>query len=147
MPIFKREDMNKREGSAPGLEVSSIVDAAQGTHSLNIGEITIAPNTRLARHIHTNTEEAMVILEGTLDVLLGSERKTLGPGHTILAPAGTTHGFVNRYDAPARLLYIFPIHNPDRVLASKPGTTSGFLSERGLSGYSSPQDRPLENLE
>ena len=147
MPIFKRQDMNKREGSAPGLEVSGIVDAAQGTHSLNIGEVTIAPNTRLPRHIHTNTEEAMVILEGTLDVVLGSERKTLGPGHTILAPAGTTHGFVNRYDVPARLLYIFPIHDPDRVQASKPGTTSGFLSERGLTGYSSPQDRPLEKRE
>ena len=147
MPIIKKQDMHKGEGSAPGLEERDIVDAAQGSHSLKIGEVTIAPNTRVPRHIHTNTEEAMVILEGTLDVLVGSERRTLGPGHTILAPPGTTHGFVNRYDAPARLLYIFPIHNPDRVQASKPGATSGFLSERGLTGYSSPQDRPLERRE
>ncbi len=147
MPILKREDMSKGEGAAPGLEVRHIADAAQGTDSLNIGEVTIAPKTRLPRHIHTNTEEVMIILEGTLDVLLGSERKTLGPGHTILAPAGTTHGFVNRYDTPARLLYIFPIHNPDRVQSSIPGTTSGFLSERGLTGYTSPQDRPLDRRE
>ena len=33
MPIFKRQDMNKREGSDPGLEISGIVDAAQGSHS------------------------------------------------------------------------------------------------------------------
>ena len=79
MPIFKRRDMNKGEGSAPGLEQCEIVDAAQGTHSLKVGEVTIAPNTRLARHIHPNTEEAMIILEGKLDVLLGSERRTLGP--------------------------------------------------------------------
>ena len=81
MPIIKRQDMNKTEGSSPGLEECEIADAAQGTNFLKIGEVTIAPNTRLPRHIHTNTEEAILILEGTLDVLLGSERKTLGPGH------------------------------------------------------------------
>ena len=86
----------------------------------------------------------MVVLEGTLDVLLGKERMTIGPGHTVLAPAGTVHGFVNRYDEPARLLFIFPTHQPDRVLSSVPGTTSGFLSEAGLTGYGSPHDRPLE---
>ena len=144
MPIFKKQDAHQREGSAPGLEVREIVDAAQGTTSLKIGELIIPPNTRVPRHIHTNTEEVMVVLEGTLDVLLGKERMTIGPGHTVLAPAGTVHGFVNRYDEPARLLFIFPTHQPDRVLSSVSGTTSGFLSEAGLTGYSSPHDRPLE---
>ena len=145
MPIIKKQDNKTREGSSPGLEVRDIVDAEQGTHALKIGEVTIAPNTRLPRHIHTNTEEAMVVLEGTLDVVLGRERMTIGPGHTVLAPAGTTHGFVNRSDEPARILFIFPTHGPDRVLVTVDGTTSGFLSESGLSGYSTPQDRPLEH--
>ena len=144
MPIIKRQDMNRREGSGPGLTVCEIADAEQGAHSLRVGEVTIAPNTRLPRHLHTNTEEAMVLLEGTLDVVLGSQRMTIGPGHTVLAPAGTTHGFVNRYDEPARLLFIFPVQNPDRVATSAEGTTSGFPSEGGLSGHSSPHDRPLE---
>ena len=147
MPIIKKTDMNRRIGLTPGLEELDIVDAAPGTDFLKIGEVTIAPNTRLPRHLHTNSEEVMVILEGTLDVLLGSERKTLGPGHTILAPSGTTHGFVNRYDVPARLMYIFPIHDPDQVQSSVEGTTSGFLSEQGLTGYNSPHDRPLEQRE
>ena len=145
MPIIRKQDNNTRQGSSPGLEVRDIVGAEQGTHALKIGEVTIAPNTRLPRHIHTNTEEAMVVLEGTLDVVVGRERMTIGPGHTVLAPAGTTHGFVNRYDEPARILFIFPTHEPDRVLASVDGATSGFLSETGLSGYSTPQDRPLEH--
>ena len=145
MPIIKKEDNNTRHGSSPGLEVRDIVGAEQGTHALKIGEVTIAPNTRLPRHIHTNTEEAMVVLEGTLDVVVGRERMTIGPGHTVLAPAGTTHGFVNRSDEPARILFIFPTHAPDHVQARVEGTTSGFLSETGLSGYSSPKDRPLEH--
>jgi len=145
MPIIKKQDNNTRQGSSPGLEVRDIVDAEQGTHALKIGEVTIAPNTRLPRHIHTNTEEAMVVLEGTLDAVVGRERMTIGPGHTVLAPAGTTHGFVNRSNEPARILFIFPTHEPDRVLASVAGATSGFLSEAGLSGYNSPRDRPLEH--
>ena len=66
MPIFKKQDNNTRRGSGPGLEVRDILDAEHGTDALKIGEVTIAPNTRLPRHIHTNTEEAMVVLEGTL---------------------------------------------------------------------------------
>ena len=86
----------------------------------------------------------MIILEGSLDLLLGDQRMTIGPGHTVLAPAGTTHGFVNRYQEPARLLYVFPTHEVERVLTSVSGATSGFLSEKGLSAYESSHDRPLE---
>ena len=145
MPIIKKEDLAKRQGSSPGLEVCLLVDADQGSCSLRIGELTIAPNTRIPRHIHTTTEEAMILLEGNLDVVLGSERTTIGPGHTVLAPAGTTHGFVNRYEQPARLLYVFPTQDVDRVLSSPPGATSGFLSEAGLTGHSSPENRPLDS--
>ena len=127
MPIIRKQDNNTRQGSSPGLEVRDIVGAEQGSHALKIGEVTIAPNTRLPRHIHTHTEEVMIVLEGTLDVVVGRERMTIGPGHTVLAPAGTTHGFVNRYDQPARILFIFPTHEPDRVLSSLDGATSGFF--------------------
>ena len=144
MPIIHKNDMPRREGGAPGLEVTDIVNAAAGSEALTMGEVTIQPNTRIPRHIHPNTEEAMIVLEGTLDVVLGQQRMTVGPGHTILAPAGTTHGFVNRYDGPARILFVFPTHDIERVQSSVEGATSGFPSESGLSGYSSPHDRPLD---
>ncbi len=144
MPIINKRELAKREGAAPGLEVCILVDEERGSHSLRVGELTIAPNSRVPRHIHPNTEEAMIILEGTLDVLVGNERATLGPGHTVLAPAGATHGFVNRFDGPARILFVFPTHHVERVLTSISGATSGFPSEAGLTGYSSPKDRPLD---
>jgi quercetin dioxygenase-like cupin family protein len=144
VPIIEKQDLTKREGSSPGLEAYDLVDAAQGSHSLRIGELTIAPNARVPRHIHPNTEEAMIILEGTLDVVLGDQRMTVGPGHIVLAPAGTMHGFLNRSPEPARLLFIFPTHEVERVLASAPGATVGFPSEKGLIGYESPQERPLD---
>ncbi len=144
MPIIKRQDMNRREGMSVGLEVCQIADAEQGTQSLRIGEVTLAPNTRVPRHAHANTEEAIVVVEGTLDAVLGRERVTVGPGDTILAPAGAIHGFVNRYEAPARIMYIYPIHDPEMMTAGAEGAPSGFPSTRGLTGYSSPRDRPLD---
>jgi hypothetical protein len=67
----------------------------------------------------------------------------IGPGQTVLVPAGTGHGFLNRYRQPARVLFVFPTHRVQRVPVSVSGATSGFLSEKGLTGYESPEDRPL----
>ncbi len=144
MPIFKKQVNNTRQESSPGLEIRDVVGAEQGTHALKIVEVTLAPNTRVPRHAHANTEEAIVVIEGTLDAILGRERVTVGPGDTILAPAGAIHGFVNRYEAPARIMFIYPIHDPEMMTAGAEGAPSGFPSTRGLTGYSSPQDRPLD---
>ena len=145
MPIIKKQELTKREGNSPGLEALILVDNERGSHSLRVGELTIAPNSRVPRHVHTNTEEAMIIVEGTLDVILGDERVTVGPGHTVLAPAGIVHGFLNRYQEPARMLYIFPTNEVEGVQSRVEGTTSGFQSEAGLTGYKSPENRPLNS--
>jgi len=135
--------LSKKAGAAPGLETCVLVSAGQGSQSLHIEEVTVAPNARIPRCVNPHTEVAVIVQEGTLDALLGRERMTIGPGHTVLAPAGTAHGFLNRYQEPARVLFVFPTHQVERVPVSLPGATSGFVSEKGLSGYESPQDRPL----
>ncbi|CAI8017016.1 hypothetical protein GBAR_LOCUS10383 [Geodia barretti] len=146
MPIIRTSDRNRNESISEGLESFSIVDAALGSDALRVGELTIAPMTRVPRHAHTNTEEAMVLLEGTLEAQVGSQRMAIEAGDLVLAPAGSVHGFLNRTDTPARLLYVFPRHDPDRVWSTPPDAPpSGFPSEQGLSGFSSPHDRPLEN--
>lgn len=146
MPIIRNSDRNRGDdGSSPGLESFSIVDAARGSDHLRVGEVTVAPKSRVPRHTHTNTEEAMVLLEGELQALVGPQRMNIEPGDVVLAPAGTVHGFINLSDAPARLLYVFPIHEPDRIWTTPPNAPpSGFPSEQGLSGFRSPHDRPLE---
>ena len=147
MPIIRKGDRHLNTAtSSAGLESQIIVDALHGSDSLRMGELTIAPMTRVPRHAHTNTEEAMVLLEGTLEAVVGSQRSTIEAGDLVLAPAGSVHGFLNRSDTPARLLYVFPIHDPDRVLTTpSDAPPSGFPSEQGLSGFRSPHDRPLEN--
>jgi quercetin dioxygenase-like cupin family protein len=144
MPIINKQDLITSAEPALGLVARVLVGAAQGSQSLHIEEITVAPNARIPRRIYPHTEVAIIVLEGTLDVLLGRQRMTIRPSHTVLVPAGTAHGFLNRYDAPARVLFVSPTHQVEPVPVSVPGATSGFLSEQGLSGYASPQDRPLE---
>ena len=143
MPIISKQDLSKTADSGPGLETCVLVGRDRGSQSLHIEEVTVAPNARIPRCVNPHTEVAVIVQAGRLDALLGRERMTIGPGHTVLAPAGTAHGFLNRYDEPARVLFVFPRHQVEKVPVSMPGATSGFLSEKGRSGYDSPQDRPL----
>ena len=144
MPIIKKQELSNRAGVAGGAERCILVGADQGSRSLHIEEVSVAPNARIPRRINPHTEVAIIVQEGKLDAILGRERLPIGPGDTVLAPAGSAHGFLNRYQELARLLFVYPTHQVEQVEVSIPGATLGFPSEKGLSGYQSPQDRPLE---
>jgi quercetin dioxygenase-like cupin family protein len=143
VPIIANEDLPWSVGPVPGLETRVLLGKEHGSQSLYIEEVSVAPDARIPRCVNPHTEVAVIVQEGMLDAVLGRERMTIGPGHTVLAPAGTAHGFLNRYQRLARVLFVFPTHRVERVPVSVPGATSGFLSEKGLTGYESPADRPL----
>ncbi len=143
MPIIKKQELSTGTQSATGADSSVLVGVGQGSQALHIEEVRVAPNARIPRRINPHTEVAIIVLEGKLDAILGRERVPVGPGDTVLAPAGSAHGFLNRYEEPSRLLFIFPTHQVEQVEVSIPGATLGFPSEKGLSGYESPEDRPL----
>src|SRR5246127_2003129 len=143
VPIIRKQELRKRQGVAACAESTILVGVDQGSQSLHIEEVSVAPNARISRRINPHTEVAIVVQEGKLDAILGRDRVPIGPGDTVLAPAGSAHGFLNRYEEPARLLFIFPTHQVEQVEVSIPGATLGFPSEKGLSGYQSPEDRPL----
>jgi len=86
VPIIKKQDLSKKAGAAPGLETCVLVGAGQGSQSLHVEEVTVAPNARIPRCINPHTEVASSS-KGRLDALLGRERLTIGLGHAVLAPA------------------------------------------------------------
>ncbi len=114
MPIIRHRDAPTTEGY-PGVDRAILVDDSQGSVSLWVGYLTIGPGARVSTHIHPDTEEAMVIVEGSLEAILGDQVVTLGPGDTVLAPAGVKHGFVNRSSATSRLVAAFPKTRFERV--------------------------------
>ncbi|MCH8988271.1 MAG: cupin domain-containing protein [Chloroflexi bacterium] len=116
MPILHRMDAKTEEGY-PGILRTILVDASHGAKSLWVAHLEIDPGASVTTHIHPDTEEAMVIVEGRLEAVLGDKVVTLGPGDTVLAPAGVKHGFVNRSGAKAVLLASFPKTSFQRVAA------------------------------
>tara|TARA_B100000315_G_scaffold255202_1_gene297993 strand:+ start:3676 stop:4029 length:354 start_codon:yes stop_codon:yes gene_type:complete len=114
MPIIPYATVPTEE-SYPGVERAVLVNAGRGSKSLLLAHLTIQPGASVSTHIHPDTEEAMMIVEGTLEAVLGDQAVTLGPGDTVLAPAGVKHGFVNRSSAKARLVATFPKTEFQRV--------------------------------
>ncbi len=114
MPILDKKDIEK-ERLGPGTERWPIVDGTQGAESLSVGDVVVQPGSKVPIHFHP-TEEAMVILEGQLEAVLGGEVVSVKEGHTVLAPAGVNHGFRNRSTAPARIMAIFPTARIERTL-------------------------------
>jgi uncharacterized cupin superfamily protein len=57
-------------------------------------------------HVHRRTAEAFLVLEGTLEVIVGGERALLEPGAFAFAPAGVAHAFANGGETDVRSLTI-----------------------------------------
>ena len=114
MPIINRDDYEKQELS-PGVDRWALVDGEKGSEATSVGDVVVGVDGVVPTHIHP-TEEAMVILEGEMDAILGDDVITVREGQTVLAPPGVRHGFVNRSGAPARVLAIFPTAHMERTL-------------------------------
>ena len=106
MPVLDKNDSLKEELS-PGVRRWRLLDSETGAEALTVADLTLTPDSTVPTHIHP-TEEAMVILDGELEAVLGDNVITVTEGQTVHAPAGVKHGFVNRSGDSARLLAIFP---------------------------------------
>ena len=93
MPIIQKRELSKRTGAAEGAESSILVGVDQGSQSLHIEEVSVAPNARIPRRINPHTEVAIIVQEGKLDAILGRERVPIGPGDTVLARPGARTAF------------------------------------------------------
>ena len=62
--------------------------------------------------LHTHTmDELIVILEGSLEVNIDGDSRTVGPDHTLVVPPGAEHSF-RATDDGAKLLVFFPVLDP-----------------------------------
>jgi len=54
-------------------------------------------------HIHRHQVESYEVIEGTFDVVVEGEWRTLGPGESVSVPVGALHTFRNRSGATVRV--------------------------------------------
>jgi quercetin dioxygenase-like cupin family protein len=98
--------MGASEIRAGQLRINYIVDGSQ-TAGLGMFELTVPPGSNVPPpHSHSNNEECVYVLDGTLRYSVGSETRDLKPGQTMSTPKGVVHAFSNPFTEPARALIV-----------------------------------------
>jgi quercetin dioxygenase-like cupin family protein len=88
------------------LGIRYLVDGAQ-QGSMGIFELTVPPASNVPPpHSHSNNEEVVYVLEGTLRYSVGADTRDLAPGESMHTPKGTVHGFSNPFAGTARALIV-----------------------------------------
>ena len=57
-------------------------------------EMRVAPGKGVPRHTHTREDEALFVLSGELEAVVGNNTFVLKPGETLLAPRNIPHALV-----------------------------------------------------
>lgn len=70
----------------------------------SLAEARLPPGKATTPHHHPRTEEIYYILEGTGEMTIGSETRTVGPGDAIAIPPGLRHTIFNPGPATLRFL-------------------------------------------
>ena len=106
MPVI---DHSTQRLSEPTDKVSSrgMITEEHGAESLSIREIVIEPGYRGRLHTH-DTDEAVMVVEGSIQFIVGDEVRTVRSGYSMLAPPGVAHKLVNNTWVSARMLVIRP---------------------------------------
>ncbi len=119
MPFILRSKIDKMAENEPfpGKRSRRLVGKDNGSVALTVTDSNIEPDSKVGLHIHPNFEEAVLIMEGSIEGVIGDEVRTLAPGDVMLVPAGTKHAVNNRTNEAARVIHIIPTNAPVRFPA------------------------------
>jgi quercetin dioxygenase-like cupin family protein len=123
----------------PGIRGRFLANKELGARGVSLLTNTVEPGAAAPLHRHT-VEETMLVLEGTVWVRVGEEQHTVGPGYTVIIPAGTPHAWGNPGPGVAKLLWAFGGPDPfgdATYLQGEPPLTSRRSSPETLNGMQS----------
>jgi quercetin dioxygenase-like cupin family protein len=106
MPVVENSEAAEIPWRA-GYRVFALAGRDQGITCV-CSRAVIEPGAGAPLHFHPDADEVLIVVEGTLDLRIGGERRLVGPDHTISIPAGTPHGFMAAGPAPTRIYAFFP---------------------------------------
>jgi quercetin dioxygenase-like cupin family protein len=70
----------------------------------------LSPGQEQKPHAHAASDKVYAVLEGEVEVRVGSESRSLAAGEAALAPAGSDHGLRNASSSPAAVLVFMAPH-------------------------------------
>jgi mannose-6-phosphate isomerase-like protein (cupin superfamily) len=113
-----------------GTTMCLMATGANSGGRFTVGEQVTPVGWAPPRHIHSREDEIFYILEGTYEMHVGDERRTLSAGACAILPRNVPHGFRNVASTPSRLLFVI---------------TPGGLDEYFLAvAKSSPPPNPVQ---
>ncbi len=106
MPVI---DHSAQPMPQPVDKISSrdMISTLHGAESLSISEIIVQPGFEGRLHAH-ESDQAMMVVEGSIQFVVGDEVRTVRSGYTMLAPPGVPHRLINNTWVAARMLAIHP---------------------------------------
>ena len=84
--------------------------------NITVGWVEIEPGMKNPLHLHPNSEEVLVLMEGELDHSIGDEVHRLTRGSAILVPQNTPHDGRNVGSVTARMLVSYPTGDRQMVV-------------------------------
>jgi quercetin dioxygenase-like cupin family protein len=80
--------------------------------ALSVWESTAAPGEGPPLHRHTDEDELMYVLDGTVRFRLAEDEHVAAAGSLVFIPRGLPHTWQNAGDQPARILFLFTPGSP-----------------------------------
>jgi quercetin dioxygenase-like cupin family protein len=107
-------------GTWNGVPLHEFVDGvrlhAVGGEQVLLCRVTYEPGKKVPLHSHDHTEQVMLILEGSVDMAIEGEWKTLRPGDVVVVNRGLEHELHSK-DGVTFMEALAPVpldHVPDR---------------------------------
>jgi uncharacterized cupin superfamily protein len=100
----KEKTMSRNAVKVGQLEIRYLVEGAENG-GLGVFEMKVPPGAQVPPpHSHTNNEECVYVLEGTLRYSVDKVSRDLKPGDWMSTPRGSVHHFNNPHAETARVL-------------------------------------------
>lgn len=106
------------------------------TDAFAMGMVTLEPRGGQVPWHNQEQDEVYFLLEGTAEMCLGEERRTMHGGEAVYVPSGVFHQFTNIGDEPARMIYCY---GPAGEVAHWRQELSGTLPRAGIEAPPLPQ--------
>ena len=90
-----------------GRSARRFVTKEAGAVNVTVGELVMQDGAVLRLHTHP-TDEAIVLLDGQVEMVVGQERRLVTPGHTFACAPGNTPPFDQQYGRPGSHVHHLP---------------------------------------
>ncbi|MBI2835506.1 MAG: cupin domain-containing protein [Acidobacteria bacterium] len=122
--IFRLDDARRVERGG-GIYSVPLAEPSCGARTFLTGMTVFPPGQGIPLHSH-NTDECIVILEGSAVCEVEGTRHTLEPFDAAFVPAGLAHRFVNTGDGRLRILWVYGSIDTTRTIVAT-GETAPHL--------------------